>query len=59
MGLPTFEEFAKTWVAESEVGWRRSHRRTIDDILRTHLLPAFAEKVVGHITNARRRICTH
>ncbi len=46
---PTFEEFAKTWVSENEVGWRRSHRRTIDDILRTHLLPAFGEKAVGHI----------
>lgn len=49
---PTFEEFAKTWVSENEVGWRRSHRRTIDDILRTHLLPAFGEKAVGHITKS-------
>jgi integrase len=49
---PIFEEFSRTWVAENEVGWRRSHRRTIDDILRAHLLPAFGEKVVGHITKS-------
>ncbi|MCC6142383.1 MAG: site-specific integrase [Candidatus Hydrogenedentes bacterium] len=50
--LPTFKEFAATWVAENEVTWRRSNRRTIDDILRAHLLPAFGEKVVGQITKA-------
>jgi integrase len=50
--LPTFKEFAATWVAENEIGWRRSNRRTIDDILRAHLLPAFGEKAVGRITKA-------
>lgn len=49
---PTFADFSKTWVAENEIGWRRSNRRTIDDILRAHLLPAFGEKVVGQITKA-------
>jgi len=48
--LPTFAEFAKTWVAENEVGWRRSHRKTIDDILKRHLLPTFGDKAVGQIT---------
>ncbi len=52
MDPPTFEDFSKTWVSENEVGWRRSHRRTIDDILRAHLLPAFGERVVGHITKS-------
>ncbi len=50
--LPTFKEFTATWVAENEIGWRRSNRRTIDDILRAHLLPAFGEKAVGQITKA-------
>lgn len=50
--LPTFAEFARTWVAENEVRWRRSHRRTVDDILGTHLLPTFGEKTVGQITKA-------
>ncbi|CAG4883654.1 conserved protein of unknown function [Georgfuchsia toluolica] len=50
---PTFTEFSRTWVVENEVAWRRSHRRTIDDILRRHLLPAFGDKVVGHITKSK------
>lgn len=49
---PTFRDFAATWVAENEVAWRRSNRRTIDDILRAHLLPAFGEKAVGQITKS-------
>lgn len=51
-GTPTFAAFAATWVAESEVAWRRSNRRTVGDILRRHLLPAFGEKVVGQITKS-------
>lgn len=47
---PLFKEFAKTWVAENEVAWRRSNRKTIDDILNGHLLPAFGEIVVDEIT---------
>ena len=50
--LPTFKEFADTWVTENQIGWRRSHRRTVDDILRAHLLPAFGEMGVGQITKA-------
>ena len=49
---PTFAEFSATWVAENEISWRRSNRRTIDDILKRHLLPAFGEKVVGQITKS-------
>lgn len=30
---PTFNTFADTWVAENEVTWRRSHRRTVMDIV--------------------------
>ena len=50
--LPTFKQFSATWVAENEVAWRRSNRRTIDDILNRHLLPAFGEKGVDEITKA-------
>lgn len=52
VALPTFEAFATTWVKENEIGWRRSHRRTLDDILRGRLLPAFGEKAVDEITKA-------
>lgn len=47
---PTFAEFARTWVSENQIGWRRTHRRTIADILGGHLLPAFGETRVGQIT---------
>lgn len=50
--LPTFKEFADTWVLENQVGWRRSHRRTIDNILDAHLIPAFGSRVVDEITKA-------
>jgi integrase len=47
---PTFAEFARTWVSENQISWRRTHRRTIADILSGHLLPAFGEMRVGQIT---------
>ncbi|MDA8256716.1 MAG: DUF3596 domain-containing protein [Betaproteobacteria bacterium] len=50
--LPTFNTFADIWVAENEVAWRRSHRRTVMDILNGHLRPVFGEKGVGDITKA-------
>jgi len=50
--LPTFNAFADIWVAENEVAWRRSHRRTVMDILNGHLRPVFGEKGVGDITKA-------
>ncbi len=49
---PNFSEFAETWYAESEVSWRKSHQRTIRDILDKRLIPEFGEKVVGQITKA-------
>lgn len=49
---PRLAEFAALWVAESEIGWRRSHRRTVGDIIDRHLLPAFGERVVDDITKA-------
>ena len=50
--LPTFNAFADIWVAENEVAWRRSHRRTVMGILNGHLRPDFGEKGVGDITKA-------
>ena len=47
---PTFKDFAATWVTENEIAWRRTNRRTMQDILNKHLLPVFGEKVVGQIT---------
>lgn len=50
--LPSFEAFARIWGTENEVGWRRSNRKTIGDILKRHLLPAFGAQEVGQITKA-------
>ncbi len=50
--IPTFNAFADTWASENEVAWRRSHRRTVMDILNGHLRPVFGEKGVGEITKA-------
>jgi integrase len=52
VSLPNFREFAALWVSENEVSWRRSHRRTISDILNAHLLPEFGNKGVGYITKS-------
>ena len=47
---PSFADFADTWVAENEVRWRQSHRRTQLDIIDGHLKPAFGESPVDRIT---------
>jgi integrase len=52
VNLPPFADFAKTWVSENEISWRRTHRRTVQDILNRHLIPAFGDRVVGQITKA-------
>jgi integrase len=49
---PTFQVFAETWYSENEIAWRRTHQKTVADILRKHLMPAFGERVVGSITKA-------
>lgn len=49
---PDFEAFAAIWVTENRIAWRESHRRTIDDVLRLHLIPAFGTRPVGTIQKA-------
>jgi integrase len=49
---PAFKEFADTWYSENEISWRRSHQRTIKDIIDNRLIPEFGEKWVGQITKA-------
>ena len=46
---PTFGEFADIWVLENEIGWRKSHRRTVTNIIDGHLRPVFEDKVVSQI----------
>jgi integrase len=49
---PAFDEFTKTWNAEHEVEWRRSHIKVLTSTLDGHLLPFFGAKPVGSITKA-------
>lgn len=46
---PLFANFADTWMTENEVAWRRSYRRTVEDVVRKYLLPRYAERVVGSL----------
>ena len=52
LNTPTFRDFSDTWVSENEVGWRRSHKKTVVGIIEGHLKPEFGEKKVSHITKA-------
>ena len=50
---PSFAEFVDTWVAENAVRWRRSHKRTIDDMIRGRIVPAFGAFPVAQITKSQ------
>lgn len=47
---PTFAAFSETWQLENQVAWRRSYQRTVGDIVRKHMLPAFGERDVGSLS---------
>ena len=49
---PDFSSFADTWMAENAVLWRRTYKRTVEDIVRKYFLPRFAEREVGSFTRA-------
>lgn len=49
---PMFSDFADQWFAENEIRWRRTYRRTIEDIINGRLNPTFGEKEVGQISKA-------
>lgn len=49
---PTFEEFSTTWRTEMSPQWRPTHRQGVDDIFRSHLLPAFGVKPLAAIAKA-------
>jgi integrase len=46
---PTFSVFAEQWFVELSIGWRRSYKKTVRQILDSRLIPEFGEKVVGSI----------
>jgi integrase len=50
--LPTFGEFAELWFTETEVRWRKHHRRTMRDTLDKIFLPTFGAKRLGEVSRA-------
>lgn len=52
VNIPTFSEFADTWLADMQVEWRESHKRTVISNLNTYVLPAFGDKKISDITRA-------
>jgi len=51
-GHPTFEDFARQWLREHTVEWRRSHLRTLESTVDGHLVPRFGTWVVSDISKA-------
>jgi integrase len=50
--VPTLAAFAQTWFEEMSVGWRRTYRRTVQDILDRHLAPRLGAKALCDISKA-------
>jgi integrase len=48
-GTPLFKEFSEQWFNEFSIGWRRSYKATVKQILDSRLLPEFGEKEVSSI----------
>ena len=49
---PNFAEFARTWMTENEVLWRRTYKRTVEDIVNKYFLPVYAERAVASFSRA-------
>ena len=47
---PAFNDFAKDWLEENVVRWKRSYREIIEGIIEKYLLPRFGNAEVSHIT---------
>lgn len=50
--LPTFAEFAETWLAEKRVEWRDSHYKSVTSTLSAYGLRTFGDKKLDEITKA-------
>lgn len=46
---PLFKDFCQVWFNELAIGWRRSYKNTVQQILDTRLIPTFGEREVGNI----------
>jgi len=46
---PFFKDFCKVWFNELSIGWRRSYKNTVQQILDQRLIPTFGDREVGSI----------
>lgn len=49
---PDFGQFSEQWLSENEVRWRRNTRTLRKDMVRVHLMPVFADRMVSAISRA-------
>lgn len=47
---PLFKDFAKDWLEENEVRWKRSYREMAEGTIAKYLIPKFGNVEVSHIT---------
>ena len=50
--LPTFAEFANTWLEEVKIEWRDSHLASIESRLNYDILPTFGDMRISDITKS-------
>lgn len=46
---PLFRDFSQQWFNELSIGWRRSYKNTVHQILEKRLIPEYGEMEVGNI----------
>lgn len=46
---PLFKDFCQVWFNELSIGWRRSYKYTVQQILDQRLIPRFGDREVGSI----------
>lgn len=46
---PLFKDFCQVWFSELSIGWRRSYKNTVQQILDQRLIPAFGDREVSSI----------
>ena len=46
---PLFSEFVEQWYSEFSVGWRRTYKSTVRQIITSRLIPTFGDQAVSNI----------
>ena len=46
---PLFSEFVEQWYGEFSVGWRRTYKSTVQQIITSRLIPTFGDQAVSNI----------